>query len=269
MGPSWPAAESTSRICARWVRMGRTSPTPATKPGDHGPAATTTWSASIRSPSASSTPTVRSPPSEQRPPGCAGAGARRSGGRPREGQCGLMAVAVAAPYLVGKGGDVVEAGLGPQLTGGQMVDLLDVDAQLPLHRHIGPEGVGVRLAHSHEVTGAAVAGVLAQPVDTAGQDGQGAPGHGGQGANAVVAPHHAARPASAARAHDIAIDHEHVVHPALGQGAGCAQPDHAGPDHHDRCAVPHPGIQSVPASGTLAMAAASTVSAARSSGSRW
>ena len=150
-----------------------------------------------------------------------------------------------------------------------MIDLLDVDAQPPLHRHVGQEGVDIRLAHGHEVAGAAVAGVLAQHVGTAGQDRQRSPGHGGQGGNAVVAAHHPARPAGAARAHDVAIENEHIVHSALSQGAGRAQPDHAGPDHHDRCAVPHPGTQSVPASGTLAMAAASTVSAARSSGSRW
>ena len=109
------------------------------------------------------------------------------------------------------------------------------------------------------------------------EHGQGAPGHGGQRGDAVVAAHDAARLAAAARAHGVALEHHDVGQPELDQGAGRAETRHAATDDHDlgRAGRTHgpqegqPGIQPVPAKGTRAMAAASTVSAARSSGSRW
>ena len=107
---------------------------------------------------------------------------------------------------------------------------------------------------------------------------QGVPGHGGQGPDAVVAAHDSAGLAAPAGPDGGPVQDDHVAHSQLHQGAGRAQPGDAGADDDDsrltrerltRVAAGQPGIQSVPARGTLAMAAASTVRAARSSGSRW
>ena len=109
------------------------------------------------------------------------------------------------------------------------------------------------------------------------EDRQGVPGHGGQRPDAVVAAHDAAGLAGPARPDGGPVQHQHVAHAQLDQGAGGAQPGDPGPDDDDVGRLGHghrgvaggqPGIQLVPARGTLAIAAASTVRAARSSGSR-
>src|SRR5262245_42550716 len=85
-----------------------------------------------------------------------------------------------------------------------------------------------------------------------------------------MAAHDAAGLAGHARADGTAFGDNDVRHTTLRQ---CPRRggtlDTAADDHDIRGAHHCPGIQSVPASGTLAIAAASIVTATRSSGSRW
>ena len=188
-----------------------------------------------------------------------------------------MPVAVPAARLVGELGKVVETGGRPELARDVVADQLHLNAQVLVHGDVGPQGSEVLGAHPDEVTRAAVAGGCAEDLRRVLEDGQRPPGHGGEGGDAVVATHDAARLAAATGAHGVALEHDHVPHTELGQGARRAESRHAATDHHDvgRAGRSHgdevgqPGIQLVPARGILAMAAASTVSAARSSGSRW
>src|SRR5690606_26947424 len=98
-------------------------------------------------------------------------------------------------------------------------------------------------------------------------------GHRGERGHAVVAAHDPARLAGAAGADGVALADHDVGDAAAGErprgGApleAAADDDHVGgPVAAHRSA---PGIQLVPARGTRAIAAASTVSATRSSGSR-
>ena len=193
-----------------------------------------------------------------------------------KGHGGLVPVAIAAAGLVGEPREIVEPRRRPQEPGLVVADQLDLDAERPLHGNVGPERPEVFGADADQVTGVGVAGWGAEEFLRPLKHGQRMPRHGGQRTDAVVAAHDAAGLAGAARADGCAFKYEHVGHPELDERAGRRKSGHAATDHHNlrRAESEHggqvgqPGIQPVPARGTRAMAAASTVSAARSSGSR-
>src|ERR1700682_2673090 len=84
-----------------------------------------------------------------------------------------------------------------------------------------------------------------------------------------MAPDDAAGLAGHPRCDGIAFDHNDIRDTALAERPGSGRALDAAADDDDVCGGHRcPGIQSVPASGTRAIAAASIVTATRSSGSR-
>ncbi len=144
-----------------------------------------------------------------------------------------------------------------------------------MHGQVGLERGDVLRPDRDQVAGLAEPGVVAEHLGRVLEDGERVPGESGKGADPVVAPDDPARLAGSPRAEQAPLENGDLPHPELDECPRRAQPGHAAADDHDVGGVPPchngsaPGIQPVPASGTCAMAAASTVRAARSSGSRW
>ena len=136
----------------------------------------------------------------------------------REGQGRLVPVAVPAAGLVGKRGEVVEASRWPQLTGGVVAHQLDLDAEFLLHGHVGTQRSVVRSAHADQVAGPCVPRRRTEDLGRVLEDGQGVPGHGGQGGDAVVAAHDAAGLAAPPEADGGALEHEHIGRATLDEG---------------------------------------------------
>ena len=65
------------------------------------------------------------------------------------------------------------------------------------------------------------------------EDGKRVPGHGGQGANAVVTAHDAARFAAAPRSHGSPVEYEDVADAQFNKGTGRTEAVDAGTDNDD------------------------------------
>lgn len=164
-----------------------------------------------------------------------------------------------------------------------------VDAERTLRGHVGLQRPDVLGAHADEVSALPEPDVLPPYLLGLFEQLEALPRHRGQRRDAVVAADDAARLARAAGADGVPLQHEHVADAALREGPrhGHALDAAADDDDVDDAAADEtaqtgqfgcagrpvhgvtPGIHDVPASGTRAIAAASTVSATRSSGSRW
>ena len=153
---------------------------------------------------------------------------------------------------------------------------LHLDPQPLVHGHVGAQRSLVLRPDCHQVASPMKAGVGPEHLGGVLQYFERAPGHGGQGPDTVVTPDHAARLAGTSRPDGGALQHHHLAGSEFGQGPSRTQSGYSSADHDDVGGLVDahppdrsPGIQSVPARGTWAMAEASMVNAARSSGSRW
>ena len=186
-----------------------------------------------------------------------------------EGLRGLVRVAVAAARLPRERLERRQVGERPQPGDLGGVDLLGLHTDGPLCGKAFAQRVGIAFAHPDDVSGLTEPDVGAEDLLGLLEHLEADGGHRGQRADAVVAAHDAAGLSGHAGADGIAFGDHDVGDAALRQrpGRGGAF-DAAADDHHIR-GTHRPGIQSVPASGTRAIAAASIVTATRSSGSRW
>ena len=226
---------STRRIWARWARTGRSMPTPAAKGTDHGPAA----SDDVGGTDAAAV--------------CQDDTVDAVGRDVQRGDGGVLAQAGPAAASSASEGHARSGGRRRSRRGARRRTRRSRRGGRPATAHGPPRGPPARprcrvsccmatLARSaprfcwpdpDQVAGLGVARRRTQDLGRVLEHGQGAPGHGGQRRDAVVAAHDAARLAAAARADGVALEHQHVGHSELDQGPGRAEAGHAATDHHD------------------------------------
>ena len=184
---------------------------------------------------------------------------------------GLVGVAVAAAGFPAERGERGQVSRRPQAGYLGGVDLLGLDTDGALGGHAFAQGVDVGFTDADDVSGLSEADVVAENLfgllEHLQPDGR----HGGQRAHPVVAAHNPAGLAGHSRGHGITLCDNHIGDTALAQRPGGRASLDSAADDDDISGLGHrpaPGIQEVPASGTRAIAAASIVTATRSSGSR-
>src|SRR5258705_3475446 len=189
--------------------------------------------------------------------------------RRRDRLRGQICVAVAAARLPPEGLERRQIRERPHSRHLGPVDLLRLHADGPLGGQALTQGFDVGFADADDISGLPEADVGAEDFLGLLEHFQADGGHRGQRRDPVVAADDAAGLAGHPRCDGTAFGHYDIRDASLAERPrGGRALDAAADDDYVCSAHRCPGIQSVPASGTLAIAAASMVTATRSSGSR-